>query len=187
MALTPGGLRRAFAAHEVTVAFLTSALFHRTAADDPRAFELLRCLLVGGEAVDPRRAREALSGGAPPGRLLDAYGPTEGTTFTTIHDVRRPPPEGVALPVGRPIANTRVHVVDRSGAPLPMGVLGEIAVGGDGLARGYRRPSGPDRRRASCPTRSPALPGARLYRTGDLGRLPARRARRSSSAASTTR
>jgi pristinamycin I synthase-3/4 len=167
--LTPGALGRAFADAGVTAAFLTSALFHQAVADDPRAFATVRHLLVGGEAVDPRWARAALAGGGAPGRLLDAYGPTESTCFAAWHPVRELAADAATVPIGRPIANTRLYVLDARRQPVPPDAVGELAIGGDGLARGYA--GRPDLTAASfLPDPFAGRPGARLYRTGDLAR-----------------
>ncbi len=172
--LTPGALGNALAGGGVTAAFLTTALFHRVALDDPGAFGALRHLLVGGEAVDPRRLREVLASGAPPGRLLDVYGPTESTTFATWHRLAAMPAVESAVPVGRPIANTRLYVLDARQRPVPLGGIGELALGGDGLARAYAgRPGQTARSFLPDPFADSAPAGARLYRTGDLARLRA--------------
>jgi amino acid adenylation domain-containing protein len=120
--------------------------------------------LVGGEAFPPDLAEELL------GRceeVWNMYGPTETTVWSTLHKV-----EGVAgvVPIGRPIDNTRVYVLDRHLRPVPTGVIGELFIGGLGVARGYRERDDltDDRFLADPFARSP---GARMYRTGDRGRV----------------
>ncbi|HEY6323862.1 MAG TPA: AMP-binding protein, partial [Thermoanaerobaculia bacterium] len=120
----------------ITALFLTSALFNQIADEVPDAFAGVRHLLVGGQAVDPTRVRRVLAAGGPE-RLLNGYGPTESTTFASWHPVRALPADCLAVPIGRPLANTCLHVLDRAGRPAPIGVRGELAIGGDGLARGY--------------------------------------------------
>ncbi|MCP4661295.1 MAG: AMP-binding protein, partial [bacterium] len=131
-------------------------------------FGSVRQVLFGGEAVDPESARKLLAG-EPPERLLHVYGPTEGTTFTSWYRVPEVAPGALTIAIGRPIANTRIHVVEPSGLEAPLGVHGELVVGGDGLARGYL-----GRPRLSAekfvPDPFSATPGGRLYRTGDLVR-----------------
>ncbi|MES1243430.1 MAG: amino acid adenylation domain-containing protein [Acidobacteriota bacterium] len=152
----------------VTTLFLTTALFDQVSREAPGAFSVLEDLLFGGEAVDPGRVREVLADG--PRRLLHVYGPTESTTFATWHEVRQVPEGAVTVPIGRPLANTTLYLLDRGGQPVPAGVPGELCIGGDGLARGYlRRPDATAER--FVPNPFAALSGERLYRTGDLARL----------------
>ncbi|MDP9120274.1 MAG: amino acid adenylation domain-containing protein, partial [Acidobacteriota bacterium] len=148
--------------------FLTTALFNQLAGAAPGMFQPLAQLLVGGEAADPARLAEVLAAGAP-GTFLNVYGPTESTTFASWQPLREVPAGMVTVPIGRPIANTTIHLLDRSGNLVPLGVAGEIAIGGDGLARGYLgRPALTAERFVPDPLA--AEPGGRLYRTGDLGR-----------------
>jgi len=127
----------------------------------------LRQMMVGGEALAPDLAT-ALSR-LLPGRTLNMYGPTETTIWSTIGDV----PDGKApVSIGRPLAHQTVYVLDQQGRQLPPGVMGEIVIGGDGVARGYwERPELTAERFQPDPFR----PGtsARMYRTGDSGRYRA--------------
>jgi amino acid adenylation domain-containing protein len=154
--------------HGITSMFLTSALFglmveHRL--DDLRG---LRELLVGGEVVPVAHARRAVEG-LPDTRLIAGYGPTENTTFTTVHPMASVADIGASVPIGRPIANTRVYVLDAHGRPQPPLVPGELCCGGDGVARGYlRRPELDAERFPADPFAR--KPGARMYRTGDIVR-----------------
>lgn len=151
----------------VTTLFLTTALFNQVALQNPAAFTALRQLLFGGEACNPECVRRALVHGAP-GRLLHVYGPTEATTFATWHLVTKVPEGAATLPIGRPLANTSVHVLDERDRPLPAGQPGEIHLGGPGVALGYlHQPELTAERFAADPFSE--TPGARLYRTGDRG------------------
>jgi len=158
--------------HDVTTLWLTAGLFHEMV--DHRLDDLrpLRRLLAGGDVLSPAHVARVLD--ALPGlRLVNGYGPTEGTTFTCCHAVTTAPPPGRSVPIGRPIANTRVYVLDRRRRPVPIGVPGELWIAGDGLARGYvDRPQLTVERFVDVRL-APALE-ERLYRTGDLVRwLPA--------------
>src|SRR5262249_60869018 len=125
-------------------------------------------LLAGGDVLSPAHVRRALAG-VPGLTLVNGYGPTEGTTFTCCHRLTDPAEGGAAVPIGRPIGGTRVHVVDRELRPLPAGVPGELAIGGDGVAVGYLgRAAATAERFVPDPFAGEA--GGRLYRTGDLAR-----------------
>jgi len=156
----------------ITTMFLTTALFNQFAAsEDANAFGDLKYLLFGGEAVDPRWVREVLKYSAP-GCLLHVYGPTENTTFSTWHAIKFVPPRGATIPIGVPISNTETYVLDKNLTPVPTGVIGELYLGGDGLARGYvNRPELTAEKFIPNPF---SLRGSeRLYRTGDLVRYQA--------------
>ena len=167
-ALDPDALAGALRARGVTQAFLPTALFHRVAGERPDAFAGLRYLVVGGEAMDPVRSAAVLETGGP-ALLVNGYGPTEGTTFSTWHPVRGDEDRAAPLPLGRPVANTGAYVLDARLEPVPPGVPGELYLSGPGLARGYLgRPALTAERFVPHPFA--ADPGERLYRTGDRAR-----------------
>jgi len=160
-----GGLLRR---HGVTTLWLTAGLFHEMIVHRLDDLRPLRCLLAGGDVLSPTHVARVLDA-LPHLRLVNGYGPTEGTTFTCCHVVATPPPPGRSVSIGRPIANTRVYVLDHHRRPLPIGVPGELWIAGDGLARGYvHRP----RLTAERFVQAQLAPGLeeRLYRTGDLVR-----------------
>lgn len=169
VALSPDEFVAMLRATHVSTLFLTTALFNQMAARDPRAFAGIRDLLFGGDTVDPGMVRLVLRGGAPPARLLHVYGPTETTTFATWHLVREVPDRATTVPIGRPIANSTAYVLDGAGRPVPIGVPGELYLGGDGVALGYL---GQAEATAARFVAHPARPssGERLYRSGDLVR-----------------
>ncbi|MEU9919207.1 non-ribosomal peptide synthetase [Streptomyces sp. NPDC051001] len=154
-----GAVRR----HGVTDLFLTTALFHQLVDQDPAALDGCR-VLVGGEALSPRHVAAATAA-CPHSEFRNIYGPTENTTFSLSHLITRPEADGI--PLGRPIANSTAYVMDRDGNPQPIGVPGEIWVGGDGLGTGYL--NRPELTREVFVSGGPAE-SAPLYRTGDLGR-----------------
>jgi len=175
--LDPGGLPREFRRLRVSVGALTTALFNQIARGEPAAFRGVGHILVGGEAVDPRRMGEVLVAGRP-GHLANAYGPTEATCLAVCHQVRRVPEAATTMPIGEPVTNTWVRVLDPSLRPVPPGVPGELFLGGPGLARGYlgrpARTAGafvPDPFSGAPPG---SEPGSRLYRTGDRARCDRR-------------
>jgi amino acid adenylation domain-containing protein len=165
--LSPLELKREIAKRKISVMFLTTALFNQMAQSVPEAFASLRYLIFGGEASDAQAVKRVVERGKPQ-HLVNGYGPTEGTTFTTTYEVNEVTP-GHALPIGRPLSNTEVWVLDRQGHLAPAGVTGELYIGGDGIAREYLgRPDLTAERFVPHPFSNE--PGARLYRTGDLVR-----------------
>ncbi len=167
------GLERAVRDFGVTTLWLTAGLFHLVVDERLSALAPLRQLLAGGDVLSPphvARVRREL----PELRLIDGYGPTENTTFTTCGlvgamDGRWSRGEGISI--GRPIANTRVLVLGPDSEPVPVGVPGELYAGGDGLALGYL--GRPELTAAAFVPAPFGAPGERLYRTGDLvRRLP---------------
>jgi amino acid adenylation domain-containing protein len=153
----------------VTVLWLTAGLFHETVESNIEDFRTLTHLLAGGDVLSGRHvamARKLLPGC----RVTNGYGPTEATTFTCCYDIPAFHIGQEPVPIGRPIANTEVYVLDRYLNLVPRGVIGELYIGGPGLARGYLN--------APALTAEKFVPnpfsldgGDRLYRTGDLGRL----------------
>jgi amino acid adenylation domain-containing protein len=162
---------------DINTLFLTTAVFNEHAYRSPGIFRALDHLLFGGEVCDATAVGRVIDA-APPGRLIHVYGPTEATTFATWFEVPRrsettPAPDTVeptprtrsGVPIGRPIANTRCYVLDSALQPVPVGVTGELYLGGPGLARGYlNRPELTAERFVA----NPFGQGERLYRTGDL-------------------
>lgn len=163
-------MRRILAARSVTLLWITIGLFHEIAGIDPAAFAGPRLVITGGDVVNPDAVRAVMAAGAGSGlRLLSAYGPTENTTFSTVFDTAALEPDSALVPIGRPIANSTLYVLDRCGRPLPAGVVGEIYVGGDGVAAGYV--GAPERTAAAfLPDPHAGQAEARMYRTGDHGR-----------------
>ena len=166
--LSPPDFSAELRRQDITTMFITAALFNQIASEDPRAFQSLRHVLVGGSAVDPKWAREVLERGAP-GRLLNAYGPTESTTFAAWYHIESVSEDAATIPIGRPLANTELYVLDPHCNLVPVGVPGELYIGGDGLATGYlKQPLLTEEKFVPHPFSVDAQ--ARLYRTGDLVR-----------------
>ncbi len=158
------------AAHDVTAVWLTAGLFAAIAEERPECFAGLREVWTGGDVVSAAAVRR-VRGACPDLTIGNGYGPTETTVFAACH--RLAPDEQVdrTVPIGRPLDNTAVYVLGPGLAPVPVGVVGELYVAGDGLARGYvGMPGRTAERFVACPF-GPA--GARLYRTGDLVRWDA--------------
>ncbi|HEX6747842.1 MAG TPA: amino acid adenylation domain-containing protein, partial [Longimicrobium sp.] len=166
--LDPDAFAGTLADQQVTTLFITTAVFNQHAQAIPGALASLRRLLTGGEAADPSSFARVLAEGGPVS-LIHCYGPTETTTFAITHPVTDVAPDARTIPLGRPISNTRVYILDSRGQPVPVGVAGEMHIGGAGVALGYlNRPGLTAERFVVDPFAAEA--GARMYRTGDLGR-----------------
>ncbi|TAF16276.1 MAG: amino acid adenylation domain-containing protein, partial [Nostocales cyanobacterium] len=149
----------------ISILFLTTALFNQIAQTEPTAFSTLRYLLFGGEAVDTKWVQEIVKKGKPE-HLLHVYGPTENTTFTSWFLVEEVANDATTIPIGKPISNTEIYILDHNLQPVPVGVPGELHIGGAGLARGYLN-------RSELTTQTfidnPFDNGkTKLYKTGDL-------------------
>ncbi|MFG2094578.1 non-ribosomal peptide synthase/polyketide synthase [Streptomyces sp. NPDC048612] len=163
-------LRRAIGEQGVTSLWLTAGLFRLVAQEDPECLRGAREVWTGGEAVPGAAVRRVLD--ACPGlTVVDGYGPTETTTFATRRAFRSGEPLPAALPIGRPLDNTRVYVLDDTLQPQPPGIPGELYIAGAGLARGYAGRPGATAARYLADPFGPA--GTRMYRTGDLVRWSA--------------
>ncbi|WP_277988976.1 non-ribosomal peptide synthetase/type I polyketide synthase [Ktedonosporobacter rubrisoli] len=166
--LAPEQLQEELEQQAVSVLFVTTALLHQLLATHPRTLGSVSTLLFGGERADPawiRLAREVQG----KGKLVHVYGPTENTTFSTFSEVAQVPEDAQTVPIGRPIANSSAYVLDGHLQPLARGEIGELYVGGDGLARGYVQRAELTAERF-VPHPFSEEPGTRLYRTGDLVR-----------------
>ena len=152
----------------VTTMFMTIGLFHQYADALAEPLSRLKYLLTGGDVIEPNTIRRVLKYGAPE-NFMAAYGPTETTTFATTCRLNDLIDEGSQkIPLGRPIGNTQVYILDGQGQPVPIGVTGEIHIGGDGVALGYlNRPELTAER--FIPDPFSGVPDARMYKTGDLG------------------
>jgi amino acid adenylation domain-containing protein len=121
----------------ITTLWLTASLFNMIVDEAPQILSGVQQLLAGGEALSVSHVHRALQQ-LPETELINAYGPTESTTFACCYPIPRVLDERLAsVPVGRPIENTTVYILDQNMNPVPVGVPGELYIGGDGLARGY--------------------------------------------------
>jgi amino acid adenylation domain-containing protein len=154
-------------AHGVTVLFITTALFNTVVDEAPEALASVSTILTGGEIHSIRHMTEALRVYGP-GRLVHMYGPTESTTFATYHPVEELEADVATLPIGQPIQNTRLYVVDQDVLCAPR-QRGEICLAGDGLSPGYL--GMPDLTARRFVQRVVDGVPERLYRTGDYGYL----------------
>ncbi len=153
--------------HGVTTLWLTAGLFHLAVEEGLEGLSGLRQLLAGGDALSRPHVERALAE-LPRVELIDGYGPTENTTFSTTWRLRGGLGTG-SVPIGRPIAGSEAFVLDPALELAPMGAVGELYVGGSGLARGYLGNAALTAERF-VPDPFAASAGLRLYRTGDLAR-----------------
>jgi amino acid adenylation domain-containing protein len=162
-------LRDLITRHHITGTFITAALFATMVEQDPTVFAGMRSICAGGDAATPG-AMEAVAAACPNATVLNAYGPTETTTFAALHHVHadearratQPPP------IGRPLDGMRLYVLDPDLNLIPHGAIGELYIAGTGLARGYlNRPDLTATRFVPDPFTND---GSRMYRTGDLAR-----------------
>ncbi|MBV9773368.1 MAG: non-ribosomal peptide synthetase, partial [Gemmatimonadetes bacterium] len=166
------GLARTVEREGVTTLWLTAALFNLAVETRPELLRRVPQVIVGGEAVSAEHARRALDL-APGVRLVNGYGPSECTVFTTCQPLTPEVVEGASVPIGSPVGDRRVYVLDAEMEPVPAGVPGELYVGGPAVPRGYRdRPALTAEKLVPDPFSAGA--GARLYRTGDRVRWSSR-------------
>ncbi|MGV0024747.1 non-ribosomal peptide synthetase [Phormidesmis priestleyi] len=145
---------------QISILFLTTALFNQTVSQIPDGLRSLKSVLFGGERVNVDRVRSVVQQGKPQ-HLIHVYGPTENTTFSTWYEVQYVPENATTIPIGQAIANTQVYLLDASLNPVPAGVSGEIYLGGDGLAKGYLNG------RELTAEKFIETEFSRLYKTGD--------------------
>lgn len=167
--LSPEDLDKELAERGVTTLFVTTALFNLISRQRPHLFSGVREVLFGGERCDPSAVQRVIDAG-PPTRLLHVYGPTETATFATWCEVPLDGPVTDSVPIGGPIANTKLYVLDGWGMPLPPRLVGELHIGGLGVALGYAGDAAETRARFSADPFSDD-PWGRMYRTGDLVRI----------------
>jgi len=161
--VAPQGLRDWLLAQGVTICFLPTPLAEALLSLDWPDESALRLMLTGGDKLHHYPSRGL------PFELVNNYGPTENTVVTTSGVILPEEEAVVAPPIGRPVTNTQVYVLDDHLSPVPVGVIGELCIGGDSLARGYL--NRPGRTATSfVPHPFSSRPGARLYKTGDLVR-----------------
>ncbi|MFF1503966.1 amino acid adenylation domain-containing protein [Streptomyces sp. NPDC058316] len=167
--LSPRRMRSFLTDERISVMFLTVTLLNQMVDFAPDAFRDLRVLLFGGEKHDARRLGK-LFAAAPPAVVVNGYGPTENTTFSTTHAVTAEDLAEGVVPLGRPLPRSTAYVLDASGHRVGTGGTGELYVGGEGLAHGYL--DAPAQTAAAfVPDAFAGRPGQRLYRTGDQVRV----------------
>ncbi len=157
-------LKNIIYSHRITTLFLTTSLFTQLSEENPEMFMNVRNLIVGGDVLPPKHANK-IRGVCRKIKLINAYGPTENTTFSTYFLVNRD--FDYNIPIGKPISNSTAYVTDKYYNLQPIGVPGELCLGGDGVARGYL--NNQDRTRERF-VPDPFLKTGVMYKTGDMAR-----------------
>ena len=161
-------LSEAIDKNNISIFFITTALFNSLVDTSIFNFERLRYVLFGGELVSLNHVKRFKEYQAAT-KLVHVYGPTENTTFSSYHVIEDINETLGTIPIGRPISNTNIYILDKDQRLQSIGVAGEICVGGEGLARGYfERPELTEEKFVQDPYAQEI--SSRLYRTGDLGR-----------------
>ncbi|PAD65391.1 non-ribosomal peptide synthase [Bacillus siamensis] len=160
--LAPERFGHYLCSNRITILFLTTALFNQFAQADPEMFSGLHTLYVGGEALSPALINKVRHR-CPNLSLYNIYGPTENTTFSTFYEIKHDFSQ--PIPIGKPITNSTAYIIEKNGGLAPIGVPGELCVGGDGVAKGYlNRPDLTSEAFVSHPIH----PEEKIYKTGDL-------------------
>jgi amino acid adenylation domain-containing protein len=166
VALDATELGRLLVERSISTLLLIAPVFNHLVEQDPTVFRPLRELMVGGDALSARHLRAVLAA-CPELVLINGYGPTENTTLASTHRIGRDDLE--RIPIGRPVANSTAYVLDPAGRLCPIGVPGELCVGGDGVAGGYL--NRPELTAAAFPADPFRGRGeGTLFRTGDIAR-----------------
>lgn len=154
--------------HNVSILWLTSALFNQYAETKADMFKSLRVLLVGGDVLNPEKIMHVINNpnGAPQ-KIINGYGPTENTTFTTTYDIPNSHNTQNAIPIGTAISNTAVYILNKHLKPTAVGVPGELYTSGNGLALGYlNKPDITHEKFIQAPDDMEET--SLLYKTGDI-------------------
>ncbi len=160
-------LSRIIETYRITLCVLTTSVFNAFIDLRPESLKRLRKLVFGGEMVSRKHVSKAISI-LGEGKMVHVYGPTETTVVVTAWPIDRLREDG-AIPIGKPLAGTRAYILDREGQPVPVGITGELYIGGDGVSQGYLNDEVLNREKF-FPDRFGNQPGARLYKTGDMVR-----------------
>ncbi|MEM9823542.1 MAG: condensation domain-containing protein, partial [Bacteroidota bacterium] len=164
-AAQPSQLAKIIAEQKISVCFFTTSLFHAFVELELEALQPLRKIIVGGEKMSLAHTQKALATLGPE-IIVNGYGPTETTVFAIAHTVTKA--ELVQIPIGQPLGNTQIYIVDENGAPSGIGVPGEIWIAGDGVSNGYLNREALNQEKFID---NPFTQQGRLYKTGDLGRI----------------
>jgi amino acid adenylation domain-containing protein len=165
---SPRELGEVLKKHRVNTLWLTAASFNTVINEEPQALAEVKQLLIGGEALSVPHVRKGLVE-LPNTEIINGYGPTESATFTCCYPIPLQLDDNLSsIPIGKPIGNTQVFILDPHLNPVPIGIVGELHIGGDGLARGYLNRA--DLTAEKFIANPFSTDTSRLYKTGDLAR-----------------
>jgi amino acid adenylation domain-containing protein len=165
--INPEALRKIIKEEGVNILWLTCALFNLMIDTTPESLLGVKQLITGGETLSVAHVRRGLAL-LPKTQIINGYGPSECTVFTCCYPISKQLDENLAsIPIGKPIGDRKVYLLDRNLQPVPVGVYGEIHVGGASVARGYLNQLALTREKFIS---NPFLAGDTLYKTGDLAR-----------------
>lgn len=162
--LSPGALKEKIIKNRIDTLWMTTAWFVQVAEITPEIFQPLKTLVVGGERLMAKHVNKVIENNHSL-EIINGYGPTENTTFSTFHRINNLQQD--PIPIGIPIANSTVRILNKSMVPVPTGVEGEIYVGGPGVALGYM--NDPEKTKFRF-LKDPYCKGQMLYKTGDTGK-----------------
>nr|WP_196769786.1 non-ribosomal peptide synthetase/type I polyketide synthase [Vibrio coralliilyticus] len=166
----PDEFRRMLDTHKVSKLWLTKTLFENLYSIKPDLFAQLDCLIIGGEALNKDVINYLLQSPHKPTHILNGYGPTESTTFTCVLSIEEPITTA-NVSIGRPIQGRSCYILDKDRVPVPVGIVGELYIGGLGLADGYlNNPELTQEKFIASPFHNRAPAQQKLYKTGDLAR-----------------
>ncbi|MCC5641838.1 amino acid adenylation domain-containing protein [Nostoc sp. CHAB 5824] len=169
-ALSLQELAAALKYYRITILWLTAGLFNLMVDEYVEDLKQVRQLLAGGDVLSVPHIQKLLQAGGDC-RLINGYGPTENTTFTCCYSLDSNTKINGSIPIGRPISNTQTYILDNNLQPVPIGIPGELYIGGDGLARGYlNQPELTTEKFISNPFKNSQSESKHLYKTGDLTR-----------------
>ncbi|MBN4004178.1 amino acid adenylation domain-containing protein [Nostoc sp. LPT] len=169
-ALSLSELTEALKYYRVTILWLTAGLFNLMVDEYVEDLKQVRQLLAGGDVLSVPHIQKLLQAGGDC-HLINGYGPTENTTFTCCYSLDSNIKINGSIPIGRPIYNTQTYILDSNLQPVPIGIPGELYIGGDGLARGYlNRPELTTEKFIYNPFKNSEFESDHLYKTGDLAR-----------------
>ncbi|MES5397628.1 surfactin non-ribosomal peptide synthetase SrfAA [Bacillus amyloliquefaciens] len=159
-------LSRVIKRENVSILMITTALFHLLVDMEPSCLTTLRKIMFGGERASVEHVKKAFAT-VGKGRLLHMYGPSESTVFATYHPVDVIEEDAISVPIGKPVSNTEIFIMNKAGRIQPAGIPGELCISGEGLVEGYyNRPELTEEKFVKHPFKE----GERMYKTGDLAR-----------------